>query len=132
MDKIDVEIKWLTKKVKTLFKVKDKSLPRRCKTYKGVCSFGESYIGETIRNVEVRWDEHNNTMNRSNHSKHIRDNLDHVFNWPVLANAPKNMLQQKILEAYYIVLEKPTSNEQLELNRLNLFPNGVTLNILTP
>ena len=127
-----MEIKWLTKKVKTLFKVKDKSLPRRCKTYKGVCSFGESYIGETIRNVEVHWDEHNNTMNRSNQSKHIKDNLDHVFNWSVLANAPKNMLQQKILEAYYIVLEKPTSNEQLELNRLNLFPNGVTLNILTP
>ena len=71
-------------------------------------------------------------MKNSNPSKHIKDNLDHVFNWSVLANAPKNMLQQKILEAYYIVLEKPTSNEQLELNRLNLFPNGVTLNILTP
>ena len=50
-------------------------------------------------------------MNRSNLSKHIKDNLDHVFNWLVLANAPENMLQQKILEAYYIVLEKLTPNE---------------------
>ena len=109
-----MRIKWLTKKVKTLFKVKDKSLHQACKIYKGVCSCGESYIGETIRNVEVRWDEHNNSMNKSNPSKHIKDNLDHVLNWSVLANAPKNMFQRKVLEAYYIVLEKPTLNEQLE------------------
>ena len=65
-------------------------------------------------------------MNKSNASKHIKDNLDHVFNWSVLANAPNNMFQRKALEAYYIVLEKPTLNEQLEPERLNLFRNGVT------
>ena len=43
-----------------------------------------------------------------------------------LTNAPKNMFHQKVLEAYYIVLEKPTLNEQLEPDRLNLFRNGVT------
>ena len=53
-DTFDVRIKWLTKKVKTLFKVKEKSLHQACKIYKGVCSCGESYIGETIKNVEVR------------------------------------------------------------------------------
>ena len=78
---------------------------------------GESYIGETIRNVEVRWDEYNNPMKKSNPSKHINENLDHVFNWSVLANAPKNMFQLKFLEPYYIVLEKPTLNEQLESDR---------------
>ena len=125
-DTFDVRIKWLTKKVKTLLKVKDKSLYQACKIYKGVCSCGESYIGETIRNAEVRWNEHNNPMNKSNPSKYIKDNLDHVFNWSVLANAPKNMFQQKVLEAYYIVLEKPTLSEQLEPEKLNLFRNGVT------
>ena len=35
------------------------------------------------------------------------------------------MFQRKVLEAYYIVLEKPTLNEQLEPKRLNLFRNGV-------
>ena len=53
-DTFDVQIKWLIKKVKTLFRVKDKSLDQACKIYKGVCSCCESYIGETIRNVEVR------------------------------------------------------------------------------
>ena len=43
-DTFDVRIKWLTKKVKTLFKVKDKSLHQACKIYKGVYSCGESYI----------------------------------------------------------------------------------------
>ena len=60
-------------------------------------------------------------MKKSNPSKYIRGSLDHVFNWSVLTNAPKNMFQQKILETYYIVLEKPTLNEQLESDRLNLF-----------
>ena len=62
-------------------------------------------------------------MKRSNPSKHMKDNVDHVFNWPVLDNAPKNMLQQKVLEAHYIVLEKPTLNEQFGPDR---FRNGVT------
>ena len=46
------------------------------------------------------------------------------------------MFQRKILEAYYIVLGKPTLSEQLQPDRLNLFRNGVTwlhhsVNILT-
>ena len=52
-DKFDVRIKWLTKKLKSLFRVKRKSLHQSCKIHKGVCSFGESYIGETVANVEV-------------------------------------------------------------------------------
>ena len=44
-----MQIKWLTKKVQTLFKVKDKSLHQGCKIYKDVCSCGENYIGEIIK-----------------------------------------------------------------------------------
>ena len=123
----DVRIKWLTQKVKKLFiKVKDKSLHQACKIYKGVCSCGESYIGETVRNVEVRWGVHNNPTKVLNSSKRIKDNVDHMFHWSMLARATTNMLQQKVLEAYYIVLEKPTLNDQLEPDRLNLFRNGMT------
>ena len=77
-----------------------------CKIYKGVCSCGERYIGETVRNAELRWGEHNPTK-VSNPSKHIKDNVDHTFHWSVLARAPTNTFQRKRLEAYYIVLEKP-------------------------
>ena len=77
----DVRIKWLTKNVKTLFKVKDKSLHGAYKIYKGVCACGESDIGETTRNDEVHWDQHDNPLNKSNSPKHIQDNLDQVLNW---------------------------------------------------
>ena len=46
-------------------------------------------------------------MKKSNPSKDIKDNLDHVFNWSDLVNAPKNTFQRIV----YIVLEKPTLNE---------------------
>ena len=108
----DVRIKWLMQKVKNLFRVKDTSLHQACKIYKGVCSCGESYIGETVRNVELRWGEHNPTK-VSNPSKHIKDNVDHTFHRSVLARAPTNTFQRKRLEAYYIVLEKPSLNDNL-------------------
>ena len=63
---------------------------------------------------------------KKNPSKSIKDNLDHTFDWSVLAIAPKNLFQRKVLEAYYIVLEKPTLNEQLEPDRLNIFGNGLS------
>ena len=65
-------------------------------------------------------------MKKSSSSKHIKDNVYHVFNWLMLANAPKNMSQQKLLESCYIILEKPNLSEKLEPGRLNLFQNGVT------
>ena len=93
-----------------------------CKIYKGVCSCGESYIAETVIHVEVGWGGHNNPTKVSNPLKYIKDNVDHTFHWSVLARAPTNTFQRKVLEAYYIVLEKPTLNDQLEPNKLN----GVT------
>ena len=83
----------VNKKVKTMFRVKDKSLHQACKIYRDACSCGESYINEAIRNVEVCWEEHNNSIKKSKRSKHIKGNLGHAFNWSVLAIAPRNMFE---------------------------------------
>ena len=53
-DTLDGRIKWLSKNVKILFRVKDKSLHQAGKIYKDACPCGEIYFGETIRNFEVR------------------------------------------------------------------------------
>ena len=96
--------------------MKGESLHQVCKTYKSVCLFDESYTGETFRNIEIRCDKHNNSMKKSNPSKHNKDNHDHVFNWSVLANDPKKVLQRKVLQVhYYIIPEKPTLNNNLSL-----------------
>ena len=59
VDKYDIAVKWLTKKVKSFFPLKGRNLHSPWKIYKGVCSCRETYIGETIRNVEECWSEHN-------------------------------------------------------------------------
>ena len=97
-----------------------------CVIYKGDCSSGSRYTGETKCNVEVRWNEHNNPTKSSEPSKYLRSNINHYFTWAVISNAPKNAKTRKNLEASYIALWKPDLNEQKDFERLVLFRNGVT------
>ena len=95
--KFDVRIKWLTRKIRTLFQLKNKSLHPAWKIDEGICICGKKYIGETKRNVETRWMEHNTPSNKSNPAKHLRDNIDHNFTCKVICNAPNRKLVRKIL-----------------------------------
>ena len=83
-------VKWLTKKVKSLFPLKDCNLHLSCKIYKGICSCGETDTGETIHNVEERWSEHNSGDNKSEPAKHCTDNEEHSFLWSILLAASKD------------------------------------------
>ena len=121
-----LSVKWITKKIKSLFPLKDKLFHPSCKIYQGVCSCGVSYIGETERNVEVRWGEHNRPFGTTEPSRHIANNVNHVFNWTIVSNAPKEKRFRKNLEASYIALLRPVLNEQVAFNTLSLFRNGVT------
>ena len=94
--------------------------------YKGDCSCGSRFIGETKRNAKVRWNEHNNLTKSSELSKHLRSNINHYFTWTVISNAPKNVKTRKNLEASYIVLWKSDVNEQKDFERLVLFRKGIT------
>ena len=125
-DKYDIVVKWLAKKVKSLFPLKDRNLHPSCKIYKGICSCGETYIGETIRNVEERWSEHNSADNKSEPAKHLASNKEHFFLWNILLDAPKDGRTRKNLEAFFIAKLKPSLNRQEDSNMLTLFRNGVT------
>ena len=111
---------------KITFYIKDPNLHPSCKIYKGVCSCGETYIGETIRNVEERWSEHNSADNKSEPAKHLADNKEHSFLWSILLAAPKDGRTRKNLEAFFIAKLKPSLNRQEDSNMLTLFRNGVT------
>ena len=91
--------------------MKDKCVHPAGKIYHGVCSCGETYIGETIKNVETKWNEHNMLSKKSNRSKNLNSNITHHFSWSVICNAPVKKLTCKILEAYFIALLKPTLND---------------------
>ena len=124
--KFDIAVKWSTKKIKSLFRLKDKNPHPACKTYEGICSSSANYIDETKRNVETRWNEHENLNKHSEPAKHLREFPDHKFDWKILLTAPTNAKLRKILESSMIALKQPSLNEQLDFDKLILFRNGVT------
>ena len=119
-------ITWKTRNIRSLFPLKDKHDYKFCVIYKENCSCGSCYIGETKRNAEARWNEHNNLTKSSESSKHLRSNMNHYFTWPVISNAPKNAKTRTTLEASYIAFWKLDLNELKDFERLVLFRNGVT------
>ena len=62
---------WSTRNIKSLFPLKDKVGHRSCIIYEGKCSCGFSYIGETKRNSEVCWKEHEDPAGKSEPAKHL-------------------------------------------------------------
>ena len=112
-DSYDLNVVWKTKKVKSFFPLKDKNLHPSCKFYYGLCSCGD-YVGETKRNVSVRYDEHNKPSNKSKPAAHLEQNNDHYFTWRILCNAPSNTRTRKNIEAFFIAIMRPSLNEQID------------------
>ena len=121
-----VVIKWETRKIRSLFSLKSKNPHPSCKLYQGQCSCGALYIGETKRNVQVRWKEHNDPRGKSEPAKHLYENPNHSFTWSVIMSAPQNTRIRKNLEASLVALHRPSPNNQLETKKLLLFRYGVT------
>ena len=67
-----------------------------CVIYKDVCSCGADYIDETIRNFKIRWNEHENGIDKNSECfKHLQEHLSHGFHWSVLSIAPSNTFKRK-------------------------------------
>ena len=121
-----IVVKWITRKIKTLFSLKSRNPHPSCKLYEGTCTCGGLYIGETKRNVEVRWQEHNDPRGSSEPAKHLYQNPTHSYTWRVLMNAPQNTRVRRNLEASEVALRRPSLNNQMETKKLTLFRYGVT------
>ena len=117
---------WETRKIRSLFPLKDRVKHKSCVIYEGTCSCGHKYIGETKRIAEIRFNEHNNPTKNSEPAKHLRENLDHSFEWKIITTAPREFLKRRILEAFFYSKFKPELNDQLESQKLMLFKHGIT------
>ena len=124
--KVKFNIIWSRRKIKSLFKIKDNVKHLSRVVYQGICSCVNNYIGETIRNVVRRIDEHEQSNGKSEPSKHLKNNPGHQFNWMILSRAPSHCLKRKILEAYFMKELNPSLNDQLDNEILTLFRHGVT------
>ena len=111
LDNFNIAISWETRKIQTVFHLKDKKLYPACKIYYGVCNCGEAYIGETSRNTITRWSEHDNSIKDSEPATHLSKHINHVFTWNVLCHASKKTDICKYPEAIFIALLKPSLNE---------------------
>ena len=69
---------WNTRKVQSLFALKDKVDHYNCAIYRGDCSGDQNYTGETVRNAKIRWREHED-KNESEPAKHLKENPIHKF-----------------------------------------------------
>ena len=58
-------ITWKARNIRSLFLLKDKNDYKLCAIYKGNCSCDSCHIGETRRNAEVKWNEHDNPTKSS-------------------------------------------------------------------
>ena len=125
-DSYDLNVVWKTKKVSSFFPLKDKNLHPSCNIYYGLCSCREDYVGETKRNVSVRYDEHNKPPKKSKPVAHLEQNIDHYFTWRILCNVPSNARTRKNTKAFFIAIMRPSLNEQTDSDALILFRNGVT------
>ena len=125
-DKVQMIYIWKTSKIRSLFRLKDKIQHANNVIYKGECVCQKVYIGETKRNAITRWKEHNSNLEKSEPSKHLVANPTHEFKWSVIDRAPKDTRKRKILEAYHIMINKPSLNDQKDIKSLTLFRNGIT------
>ena len=122
----EVRIKWITMKVKQLFKLKSRNLDSACVIDERVCFCEQTYISETGRNIELRREKHENIFKDSVPAKHLKENLSHKFSWKILFTTPRNKRIRKILEASEIALKRPSLNKLTESKKLLLICNGVT------
>ena len=116
--KLNFIVLWSTRNIKSLFPLKDWVKHLSCVIYEGKCSCGRRYIGETIRNSDIGWNEHESTAGKWKPAKHLADNKSHIFTWKVLASAPLHLCKRKILEAFFITKLKPNLNDQIEHHAL--------------
>ena len=49
--------------------------------------------------LQLRLEEHNNPMKKSQHAKDLKYNINRVFNWVILWKAPQNYKVRRNLDA---------------------------------
>ena len=91
--KVKFNITWATRKLESLFEIKNNVKHLSCIIYQGICSCGQNYIGETIRNAVTRKDENEQSNGKPEPSKHLKNNPGHKSDWMILLRSPSHRLK---------------------------------------
>ena len=96
-------IVWNTRKIRSLFKLKEKSKSQSCVIYEGASSndVNIKYIGETKFIAEIRWNQHNNpSHNSSSPANYLKNNRTDKFNWKVLCKTSKTRIKERFTKLF--------------------------------
>ena len=118
-------ILWQTKKLSTLFRLKDKNIHPSHTVYIGTCSCNQEYVGETSRNLKARIMEHEDISKVSEPARHLSSHPLHSFSWKPIVSVHSWSLR-RITEALLIAKYRPALNKQVQAFTLSLFPMGIT------
>ena len=113
--KIKFGYAWKTRKLLSLFQLKDPIVHKANVVYKGTCTCKEFYIGGAKHNSEFRWNEHCSLKKSSEVGDYILVNPNHNITWKIIAKAPGQTIKRKILVAFYICKLKSTLNSQKDI-----------------
>ena len=118
---------WQTRKIASLFSLKDRISHPSNVIYEGKCeTCHEHYIGETSRNFSVRKAEHEHkSVIITEPSRHLNSNPDHRFIWKIL-DTSKPWRIRRTKEALLIGRYQPSLNKQVSAFHLSLYPKGIT------
>ena len=114
--------------MRNLFRLKCNNPHPVCKVYFGKYSCGQTYIDETVKNVEVKWMEHNSCTGNSEPPKHLQENNQHIFTWKVFMAALQNNREHKNVQFHYMrqsVLHSYGKITKFPNKPINPFPWGV-------
>ena len=79
----------------------DKAHHVSCVVYCSVWPCGTYYIGEFVRNSEIRWNEYITRKDKKfDRVKPFKDNFNHEFCWFVLSRGSKNSLKYKMFVGF--------------------------------
>lgn len=80
---------------------------------------GKNGVVESLRNAVLRWNKHDGPNKKSEPPKRVKYFLDHQFE-------PEYKRKRKNLEPFLIKSINPSLKEQLGIELLLLFRNGLT------
>ena len=109
----------------SLFKLQDTNQHQSHVVYHAKCSCGETYIGETMRNLDVRKSEHENISHNSEPARHLAKNPTHSLQWKILRKETF-IFKRRIIEGLLISQQKPSLNKQVHCYVAKLFPSGIS------
>ena len=127
-NKFTFMIIWQSRKIKTLFPLKDKVKYKANVIYIGTVAtaLDQTYIGETKLIAEKRWEQHEDPNHESAPSKYLEENPGVRFTWKIIGMSFADTNKRKIHEALFIMKQKPSLNKQVRHKKLVLFTYGVT------